>query len=54
MVAFLVCLALPALEVREVFGQVNTSPGWNVALSGVVAVFQGNFAWLANCALIVA
>ena len=54
MVAYLICLTLPALDVRGVAGQVQTSSGASLALSGVAAVFSGNFAWLANCVLIVA
>ena len=54
MVAYLICLALPALDVRDVVGQVKASSGVALALSGAAAVFAGNFAWLANCALIVA
>lgn len=54
MVAYLICLMLPALDVRDIAGQVHTSSGASVALSGMVVVFSGNLAWLANCALIVA
>lgn len=53
-IVYLICLALPALDVREVFGEVHTRSGLDVALSGVGAIFSGNFAWLANCPLITA
>jgi hypothetical protein len=51
---YFVCLMLPALDLREVFDQVHTLYGINLALTGAAGVFGGNFAWLANGALLVA